>query len=523
MVTEQKVFEKVTTTPAIGSNSNLFLPENWEILRDSHIPPRYVSAFTGAEPGRVEFLAGAHSLGLIGTDGSGSKLKPQQLVMADAANALNDLGYPLNPFMGTLVPRRSSKTTTALAIVLGRCFVRPGYLAAFTLCTTGLMARKRFHSDIVPALERAYPDEDTRPFKVHRSAGSERIEWKNGSRFVVVPPQSESFRSEAFDCVLLDEAGEADVGMGEDLLAGLLPTLDTRPASQVLICGTAAKFRTGNLLWDTLKDGRDGVPGTGIVEYSAPDYLTADDVETWELTEPVVRAAHPGIDTLTTIEAIERNYRKLPRAQFIREYLSVFDDVGATLGIIRPEKWKAAEIDGDMPEPPGHFAIGISAAPNQASASIVAAWRENGAGRILLLDHRDGVRWLAPRALELARKYKVPLVYDNFGVILVEVEALQRAKPRPRLEPQTTRQVTTAAGLLVKEIDTGNVGHYGQDDLSEAAAIVKKRKIGPTAWGFGRGEPDDDITSIEAASMALRVYDGTPVRSKVMLITASGS
>ncbi|MFC5930210.1 hypothetical protein D6T64_05660 [Cryobacterium melibiosiphilum] len=512
-------FDYAPITPAVAA-SRIYPWADWENLRDSHTPPHYVSAFTGAEEYRDEFLMGAHAFGLIDKDGSNSKLKPQQLVMADAANAVDADGRPLSPFLGVLIPRRSAKTTTALALVIGRCLARPNYLVAFTLCTSGLMARKRFHSDIVPVLEKAYPHEATRPFKFYKSGGSESINFTNGSRFVVVSPHGESFRSEAFDCVLVDEAGEASLTMGEDLLAGILPTLDTRPDSQVITCGTAGTFRTGQLLWDTLSDGRDGKPGSGIVEWSGPEYLTAEDVETWELTEPIVRAAHPGIDTLTTISAIERNYRKLPRDKFIREYLSIFEQVGATVGIIRPEKWAAAELNDDLPEPPAHFALAIAASPNQAYASIVAAWREDGEARILLLDHRSGVKWLAPRALELARKYKVPVAHDTVGVVLVEVEELQRAKPRPRLQPQTFRNVITAAALLIKEIDTGNLKHYGQTVLDEHAAIVKKRMTGKTSWAFGRTDYDDDISAVEAASLALRAYDGTPIRGKVMLITA---
>lgn len=514
------VFETLPTTPCAAVASDASPLEDWNSLRDSHISPLYVSSYAGAEVYREEFLAGCHAMGLTS---KGKTLKPQQLVVADACNAVNEDGNPLNPFMGLLIPRRSSKTTTVIALAIGRALKREDYIIGVTFATTGAKVRQRFMADVFVPLERMFPDEATRPFKIRRSQGSEQIVFDTGSRILILVPQSDAFRSESFNLVIVDESGEADVAMGEDLLAGILPTMDTNPDSQLLICGTAAKYRAGNLLWDALSDGRDGKAGSGIVEYAAPEFTTAEDTETWELTEPIVRAAHPGIDTLTTIEAIHRNFDKLPRAQFIREYLSIFADVGATLGIIRAEKWAAGELDEDQPEPPEHFTIGISAAPNQAKASIVAAWREDGVGRLLMLENRAGVKWLAPRAIELARKYKVAIAHDTAGVVLVEVETLQRAKPRPRLAPQTLNNVKTAAALLVKELDTGNVKHYGQTEFSAQAAIVKKRMIGPTAWAFGRSDADDDITAIEAASIALRTYDGTPVRGRVSIITANGS
>lgn len=517
MVITAESFETSALPPPEGDNSSPSLPSLWEELRDSHIAPRFVSSYAGSETGRDEFLAGAHAMGL--TSGK-KKLEAQQLIVADACNALDEKGYPLNPFIGVLLPRRSSKTTTLFALAIGRALSRPDYIIGVTFATTGAKVRQRFMQDVFPVLERMYPDEETRPFKIRRSQGSEQIVFDNGSRIIVLVPHSDAFRSEAFNLIIVDEAGEADPAMGEDLLAGILPTMDTNPDSQLIIAGTAAKYRKGNLLWDTLAHGRDGEQGTGIVEFSAPDYLTAEDVETWELTEPIVRAAHPGIDTLTTIDAIKRNYGKLPRAQFIREYLSVFEDVGATLGIIRAEKWAAAELSDTLPEPPERFTLAISAAPNQQSAAIVAAWREDGEARVLVLEHREGVAWLAPRVLELSRKYKSAIAFDGFGVVLAEVAQLHAAKPKPRLEQQTTKQVVTAAALFVKEVDTGNLKHWGQASLTDSALIAKKRKIGANSWGFGRADSNDDITTLEAASMALRVYDEMPAKRAVALITS---
>lgn len=507
--------------PHPATTADSFSPEDWEFLRESHTQPLHVSEYTGSAQYRAEFVKGAQALGLIRADGSESKLVAQQLVIADACNATDADGYPLNTVMGIIVPRRSSKTTTLLALALGRCLSRDDYLVGFTLATTGAKARDRFLKDIAPALERAYPDEATRPFKIRRSTGSERITFDNGSIFQVLTPSGEAFRSDAFDCILIDEAGEASAALTEDLITGALPTFDTRPHAQLIVAGTAAKFRTGNLLWDTLEDGRKGGTGTGIVEYAAPDYTTVDDLETWEQALPIVRAAHPGIGTLTTEKAIERNYNRLPRKQFMREYLSVFEDVGATTGIIRPEAWKRAELLADVPPPPEHFALAISASPNQASASIVAAWRVDGRAHVVVLEHRDGVAWLAPQAAELARKYDVPIVHDNFGVVLAETEALRHAKPKVRLAPQTTKQVQTAAALFVKEVDTGNLTHYEQAELTAAVHRARKRKIGASGWAFGRADVNDDIAPIEAASMALRYYDENPrKRSRIILAMA---
>ena len=117
----EALFELAVKTPAVGSKESLsgtqLIPEilaNWNALRNSGIAPLNVSKLDESEAKRTEFLIGAHALGLIG----GKKdLKPQQLLAADAINADN-------PYFGLLMPRRSTKTTGAFAVALGRCFER---------------------------------------------------------------------------------------------------------------------------------------------------------------------------------------------------------------------------------------------------------------------------------------------------------------------------------------------------------------------------------------------------------------
>lgn len=489
--------------------------EDWDSLRDSHTPPRYVSSFDGGDSLRAEFMAGADLLGIA------DKLQPQQLVIADALNAVNAEGHPLNPMVGVLIPRRSSKTTSILAVLLGRCASRPNYRVAFTLATTGQKARDRFRADIVGPLERLYPDENNRPFRIRKAAGSEAIEFENGSLFRVLTPSGESFRSDAFDCVFVDEAGEATPETTTDLLTGILPTMDTRPDAQIIIAGTAAKYRTGNMLWDVLQKGRAGEDEYGIVEYAASQDVTVDDIPDWDAAVPLVLEAHPGIGTLTTLAKVKRNFDALPREQFMREYLSVFEDAGFSESAVNLRRWLAAQLDTDAPEPPKRFAIGVAVTLNQTAASIVAAWREDGDARVLVLDHRPGTVWVADRLRELA-KYKVPIVYNNIGTTRAEIDALlfDRAV-KPYLKPQTMTNVSTAAALFVREVDNGRIGHWDDQALLTAVQTARKRQMA-NAWGFGRGNnPDADITALEAASMALRVYDEQPAKKPMVMLTAA--
>lgn len=483
---------------------------DWDKVRDSGIPPLHGSELDDSEERRAEFIRGSELLRIHGEratvdpfSGEPKVLHPQQLRFADTINA----GAR---FSSVLFPRRSSKTTSFFALAVGRCELREGYLASYTMLTTAIKSRERFRRDLSTPLEQLYPDKKSRPFKISYAGGYERVEWDNGSMFAFLAPRGESFRSDAWDLIGLDEGGEADVETTKDVLAGVLATGDTRPGSQVVISGTAAKFRTGNILWDELEAGRAGQDGHGILEYAAPAGTMREDVDTWDKVVPLLDAHHPGINTLTRLPMLKGNYDKMDPEDFAREYLSIFGTGGATGGIFNLRQWGAGLVPGPKPvEPPAAFGLAVAVHPNQTSACIVAAWRENDKPRLWVIDHRPRVSWLVKRTLEVARKYRVPVAHDTNGPVTTEAETLGRAAPRIRLAPQSFANIKTAAALIVKEVEMGTVGHWDQPVLNDAVRLARKRQAGNVGWALGRGDDEDDITPIEAGAMALRHYDET--------------
>src|SRR6185503_10847389 len=82
---------------------------------------------------RAEFVEGARLLRLdkmIRAGDGGTGPTPIQLAIADMLNA----GYFKN---GVLEPRRTTKTTSVQAVLLGRCSIREDYVVGWTLATTG--------------------------------------------------------------------------------------------------------------------------------------------------------------------------------------------------------------------------------------------------------------------------------------------------------------------------------------------------------------------------------------------------
>lgn len=502
--------------------SKVFLTDAWESWRDSGIPPLNASQYATDIALREEFVAGALLLGL--GKRRMPRLEPQMLVLADAANACPR-------FMGVLLPRRSSKTTSLFALAMGRISERPGYLVSYTMATTALKARTRFKQDIKGPLEERYRHLDKKdwPFKINNAGGSESITWfhegDSDSVLQFLAPKGEGFRSDAWDLIIIDEGGEASPEMSGDLIEGALATMDTRPDATLIVAGTAGKIRDGNLLWSTLEDGREGKNKTGIVEYAAPPTVKRSDVDTWEKAKPILLAAHPGIGTLTTLDIMESNYEKLSAidvGKFMMEYLSLFAVLGGS-SFIDMASW-AEHGNSVVVKPPAHHRFAYAVHPLQTSASIVAAWRVDGKAHGLVIESKAGVAWVDQRCLEIARRHKLPIAHDMQESVNTAVSTkLNRARPRPKLEGQNWNQISTAAATLFGDIEAGNIAHYDQPNLNDAVRLAQKRGTRDSKrWAFGRGlgeaNETNDITALEAWSIALKAYDDAKPRVPIELI-----
>lgn len=497
------ISEKSAVPQPVGSTVSIL--DGWDSLRSTALAPLNVSELSTNVEDRKEFITGAQALGL-GTWRM-PELFPVQLLMADLLNA----GAK---YTTVLMPRRSTKTTTLLAWLIGRCLSRPGIAIHYTMLTSGLKTSDRFIRDVVTPMEQAYPDADTRPFRVYKGAGRQAIHFDNGSLFMVGAPKGDSYRSEAFDIIALDEAGEGDPEMVKDILGAAEPTMLTRPGSMLLVTGTAGKYRDGNLLFDSLKEAREGEEDTALLEYAVPDSTDAFLFEDWETTAPLVEQSHPGVGISIALKDIGAIYRRLTdRAQFAREFLGVFGVVGGA-SFISSKDWEAAAFEGERPELPENFGLAFSISHNMTSAAICAAWREDGVAYVALLEHGSGIDWVAEKALAISRKHRVPITYDGRNSNeLSEVERLNRATPRPKLRPMNTAEVSTATATLVREIETRKLKHFSQPSLDEAARIVVKRGSPRTPkWFLGLPSNGGDITPLEAAFAALAAYDAKPIR-----------
>lgn len=500
--------------------ADLRTARTWNAQRKRALKPLHCSAFRTTQRDRDEFLTGAALLRFHGEHARpGHAVVPQQLQLVDVLAA----GNPRN---AVLLPRRSSKSTTLIAIGLGRAEAREDYRVGYLALTSGKAGRSRFLKDVAPALDRigATHGDDKRnwPFKIVRSAGQERVEFVASGGSVSWLSSIDDLRGESFDLIILDEGQAAEVEKAREVIAAALPTLDTRPHAQIVVAGTATSWTIGNLLAEWLEHGRTG--DWGILEHAADPDTPDDLLEAWETVAPLVLAAHPGVGTLTSLAAVKGNYEAMTRAQFAAEYLGLWGAVGAGRTAINPKAWLDAGVD-DSPAVPEHFTMACMPSFTGRSAAIVAAWRdEDGNAHGYVLDHRPGTTWVADSVATFARRHDLPIVFDKKSSDMrVEVEALQRMDPSPRLAPRDWQDVTAAAALLVKDINHGNAVHYRQPALEEAAKVAVRRSAGPTTWALGRPpeNKDADIAALEAWALALHYYDDNPPQAFIAPIMAA--
>lgn len=498
----------------------------WIAFRDSGRQPYERTALATTYQARAEFLVGAWMLDKVVPPQLGgsllANLQPQMLAEVDALAA----GAFRNAI---LMPRRSSKTTTLWCVVNGRCYMRPMHQAGYTMLTLAKKADKRFELDVRDPIARKWRDVrtrwDTYGVKLRDGKGGKGIQFANGSNLDILAPKGDEVRSGAYDTLVLDEAGEAEPDEWADIVSSVIPAFDTRPGAQIILAGTAGRYRTGSYFWKTLHD-----PDAGRIRYGVPDDIDPALLEDWDTVGPLIDKLHPGLDGLTTIDRIAGGFEDLGAALFAAEYLGHFGDEGGNATAISNRAWSSTRQAGPVPEGVTSGALALAVHPKGLYASVVVAWHITGptdlaeaawdldgiaANKprvgIKLLHHQRGVQGIERTLILAARALGTPIVYDKGTSSSVAVidRVLAVARPRPRVEERLFAQVKVSHAQLVAGIEHGDIWHWQQKQLDTAAEIGVVHAMGQGYLIRAPKGDEHDITPIEAAALA---YDALPDR-----------
>lgn len=522
----------MTSVPTLA---DLWSEANWLEWRSriEHLSPIRLDKLVTTEQSRGEFIQGSRLLRLderqrAGDLGFGPA--PMQLMVADLLAA--------GRFMNVIFePRRSTKTTAVQAVMLGRCWSREDYTVGWTMFTTGAKAGQRFREDIVKHLLKLWPNERTSPIKIGLSKGGEQLQFRDtGSLLLVGTPNGDMFRSGGFDLAFGDEAGEADVEQGADVIRAVIPTMDTKPGAQFVLAGTGAKWRTEQLLWDNLHDQDAAVAWHGI-----PENVDRAQLVSWEPDMPHpktgatggrmrewIEATHPGMGFTTLADAPKRSFDRAPLDDFLIEYGGQFGFEGAADVVIPPAMLERALRTGVPPEPPARFAAALKVHHLGHAASLAVAWEHEEDGDLVTAATGEVVRkravalwwWqqgttgLSREVLVRLRRRPVKLVYDKRGYTeQIAEQELAKASPRPQLEATKPADIPGSAVGLMKALEDDDLIIFHHPALEKAARIATRQAFGNYGtWRFGppKDDPEADVTPLEAAALALRFLADAP-------------
>ena len=92
---------------------------------------------------------------------------------------------------------------------------------------------------------------------------------------------------------------------------------------------------------------------------------------------------------------------------------------------------------------------------------------------------------------------------------------------KSRMRPVERGHISPACVTILRDLEDGNVKHFNQQGLNEAAAFAAKRIWGDgSTWSWGRIASGGDITPLVAATMALRAFDEHPQTKRLKAMVA---
>lgn len=398
------------------------------------------------------------------------------------------------------IPRRSGKTLTIAAVLLGLCATRPGFVVRFS-AQNGVKTQARFES-----LADMMGESDA--WVIRRAAGSQAIRFDNTSRFYAHPPKGDAWRGEDTDAAWLDEAQEHDLELSRELLSAIGPTQDTRPGSILVVSGTTGEVREG-ILWDTLQRLRAGTAGG--VEYAVPDGSDVDDEAVWW-------AAHPGLSSgLTTLEKVRERRLDMDAEAFGREYLGIWP-VASSSALIDQEVWASLAVESATPPADGSAVVAFDCDPGGASAAVWLAWKDHESDTVVVkvVDVADGTLWVAQAVHDQVRALRARAVYDPIGPNIDVAAQLTRLRT-PRVEALRGSDLKGGYSSLLERVSTGRLQHVPDDDLDQAVAEAARRPYGES-WLWKRTPSSHALVAVTHAAW---VASNTKKRERTRIRTGA--
>lgn len=422
----------------------------------------------------------------------GQPLMPWQEQVALVGGELveNQFGLlvPAYRFVVITVERQNGKTTLVLAWIGQRSLGWGSPQRTVYSAQTGSDARKKLLEDWSPVLE---PRREKLGIKrILKASGNEAVEFRNGSRCVLMGSGEDAGHGKTVDLAIKDEFF-ADYDDRRD--QALVPAMATRDAAQVLTLSTAGTDASVPLR-RAVEQGRQAVEtgqksGVAYFEWSADE---ADDID-----DPAVWWANiPALGYTISEDVIRQARATLSEGEFRRAFLNQWTK--SEDRVIPAAAWDL--VNGPDFKPSGAITFGIDVNPERSAAAITAC----GNRALEVVEHRPLLSWLVDRAAEIDKRTPgCQWAYDGSpsAPIASLVPDLERAGLR--LVPVKSTDMPGACGGFYDAVVDRTVKVRRDPSMDEALAGATRRTTGD-AWSWAR-RGSVDISPLVAATVALRI------------------
>lgn len=387
-------------------------------------------------------------------------------------------------------PRQGGKSTRLLALMVWRVCEYARRVERYQRCAysaqSGYDARKKLLHDWVPIVEASpFTDQLSR---VYRAGGDEAMQF-GLSRIEVTANTVGSSHGKILDVPIIDEAFDDTDDRREQ---AFIPAMATRADGQLWVCSTMGTDEAAYLN-RKVELGRQAVArgdtrGTCYFEWSARDLDEAHNAEAWP-------RFIPALDRTITRAVVEHAHRTMSETEFARAFGNVW--TRAEVAIIPFASWLACVHDDAAPA--GGLQLAVDANPDRTSACIVAASRDGM--NVEVIDHRQGLSWVAPRVTELRQRHDVRCVtVQGGGPAGTLIAALER-EGTP-LHIATDGDMRLAAGTFYDHVIEGTLRVRPSEALNDAVSGARRRIRGD-AFTWSRRSPSTDLSPLVAASLAV--------------------
>jgi hypothetical protein len=402
------------------------------------------------------------------------------------------------------IPRQVGKTFLLGGIICSLCLLFPGLTVLWT------SHQLRTTNETFRSMQGMARRKSIAPFvaSIRRANGDLGIEFTNGSRILFgAREMGFGLGFAKVDLIVFDEGQR----LSEKALDDMLPTMNQAPNPLFFIVGTPPRPTDIGEVFarrraEALADGATGqrvAPGGDqlYVEISAKPDAPKD-----RLSWDHVQDANPSYPHRTPPAAVQRMWKNLGPTSFWREGYGIWDDGIGRPPLISATEWRALAIA----EPPteGRVCYGVKFSNDGLSVALSVALRptvEDAPVHVEGVETRpmsDGVDWLADWLAARWRACSGIVIDGKAGAGLLLAALIKRGVAKQAIILPTVDQVITAHSSFLAAVQSADLSHFDQPDLTASVASAGKRAIGKAGgWGW---DPvgDDDVILIEAATYA---------------------